>query len=379
MLAAMFSAAGYKTGLYTSPHLLDYRERIRINGRMIPSGDVVRLSASLKNEIEKNRATFFEATTAMAFQFFADSQVEMAIVETGLGGRLDATNVLRPVTTAITCVGLEHTDLLGDTLKKIASEKAGIIKKGIPCVSGVASRQAENVIRRVCLKQGSVFVSHRAARTAIKKSTLENIVIDVRTPQIELQDLRVSLAGDIQARNVAVALLTLHLACSRSSMHVSNDHIRDGLSRIQELSGLQARLSVLKRRPLILADTAHNPQAISILMKSLTQLGIRKVDLVFGVAKDKDYTSMVRAVRKLVRRVLVVSAKTDRALRGGQLEAEFKRNDVPAELAGTVAQGVKSALQSADKSIPILVTGSNFVVGEALAFLEGRKYLTINQ
>ncbi|MBI4429319.1 MAG: bifunctional folylpolyglutamate synthase/dihydrofolate synthase [Ignavibacteriales bacterium] len=379
MLAAVFTAAGYRTGLYTSPHLVDYRERIRIDGQPISPGDVVRLSATLKKHIEKNTATFFEATTAIAFQYFADSQVDMAIVETGLGGRLDATNVVQPVTTVITSVGLEHADILGKTLARIAREKAGIIKKGVPCISGVDSRNAERVLRETCRRQKAPFLSHHLIQTKVRHSSLNGLKIDVRTPYGEINDLQVSLPGEMQVKNVAAALLALQQTGSRFPLGLSEEHLRRGLSHIQEFSGIQGRLALVRKKPRVLADTAHNPQATAALAKSLSALGIKKVDLVFGVARDKDHVSMVRLLSKFTRWAIVVTAKTDRALDGTKLQREFQRNRVAVEYAGAVDRGVRLAMKRSRNGIPILITGSNFVVGEALAFMQGRKYLTINQ
>ncbi|HLF19988.1 MAG TPA: folylpolyglutamate synthase/dihydrofolate synthase family protein [Bacteroidota bacterium] len=379
MLAAIFSSAGYRTALYTSPHLVDFRERIRIDGKPISQRDVLRLTTLLKKEITKYQTTFFEATTAIAFQHFADSHTDIAIVEAGLGGRLDATNVVQPLATVITSVGLEHSELLGKTTVKIAKEKAGIVKKLVPCITGVDSLDVERVIREICRQRKAPFVSHRTCERRIRRSAIDGIVADFRMPQYELRELKVSLPGIIQAKNAAVALLTIQQVCSRNSFSISEDDIRCGFSKIQKLSGIEARLSVVKARPLMLADTAHNPQAIDALTRSLVGLGIKKVDLVFGVARDKDYVSMIGLISRITRRAMVVTPKTGRALVANDLEKEFRLKLISAENVGTVAQGVQRAMESAKNNTPILITGSNFVVGEALAFLTGKKYLTISQ
>ena len=153
MIAAIFTAAGYKTGLYTSPHLVSFNERIRINGKAISSQAVARLATAIHPEVKRNNCTFFEAVTAMAFKYFAESKVDIAVVETGLGGRLDATNILQPLVSVITTIGLEHTQILGASLEKIAFEKGGIIKKGVPCVTGVKSQKAVRVLSNICAKK----------------------------------------------------------------------------------------------------------------------------------------------------------------------------------------------------------------------------------
>ncbi len=378
MLAAMFTAAGYKTGLYTSPHLLDFRERIRINGKQISEANVTRLVRRLMGDAKKLRSTFFEVTTALAFQYFAEKKIDIAVVETGLGGRLDATNVITPLVSAITGIGLEHTEILGKTIEKITLEKAGIIKRNVPCVSGVDMPNARRILLDVCKNRGSTLVDSGAMKWKLRSSTLDGMVVDLRLRDCSIENLKIDLAGSFQVKNAVIAILAAQIAAKRMKTTLSEKNIRNGLSRVRRLTGFQGRLDVVKKHPLVIADVAHNPQAIQSLVGSLADAGFKKVDLVFGVLKDKDYASMIDALRTIVRKCYVVTPKTERARTGIELAEEFRFRFVHVSGVDSVSRGVQRAIESSD-STPIVITGSNFVVAEALAFLRGKKYLTINQ
>lgn len=377
MVASMFTAAGYKTGLFTSPHLIDYRERIRVNGVPISRSNCTRIACELRQEIVTRRCTFFEATTAIAFQHFAESDIDIAVVETGLGGRLDATNVLQPVASVITGVGLEHTEILGRTLGRIAQEKSGIIKRGVPCISGVYQPIPSRIIRERCTRMNATLSLTRSVSWRLKESNLHGSVVNFYHPTFVFKDLVISMAGAVQAANAATALLTVGKVSDR--FPITEEHMRTGLAHIQTLTGIRGRLQIVKNNPLVLADTAHNPQAMNALVQSLLGVGVRQIDLVFGVVKDKDYVSMVKAVKPLTRHAILVQPKTDRARSPEEVAAEFHRNHIGAQISRSVPEGVKRSIELAVKGCPIVITGSNFVVGEALAYLDGKKYLTINQ
>ncbi len=375
MLAAVFTAAGYRTGLYTSPHLVSFTERIRVNGKPIPRKDVVRLTNLIKGQVDKQRATYFEAVTAIAFKYFSDTKVDIAIIETGLGGRLDATNVLRPLISVITNVSFEHTEILGNTLEEIAWEKAGIIKPGIPCVTGISSaRPLRVVLERARTKRARVYTT-RAVELNVKKSTLDGLVIDANIGASTYRNLHVSLAGEHQAMNVKIVLRTLAVLREESEFHINERHLRNGLMNVQKLAGLQARLSVFHRDPQILGDVAHNPDSIRRLVESLRGLKIRNVFLVFGVVRDKDYRGMIQLLGPITRNAILTKPRTDRARSIEDLSLEFMRqkiNVVGTE--STVSRAVSSAITFSKKHIPILITGSHYTVGEALSFLRSRKF-----
>ncbi|MGB2867118.1 MAG: folylpolyglutamate synthase/dihydrofolate synthase family protein [Bacteroidota bacterium] len=378
MIAAALSAAGYKTGLYTSPHLVDYSERIQINGKPIQHRSIVRIVNHLWPEIHKHNSTFFEVSTALAFKYFADSKIDLAVVETGLGGRLDATNVLKPLVTVITTIGLEHREILGDTLAKIAREKAGIIKRGVPCFTGVDSAEVLAIIQRVAARNRAALHSFREARFKLRKSDLKGSLVDVRIPGSEFRGLRISLAGSFQIRNAILALRTLDEVRRTQKFNIPDRAIRSGFAAIQTHSGLRGRLSIVKNRPLVLVDVAHNRDAMRTLCRSLKELKLRRLRVVFGVMKDKDYRSMVRSLGTIATEVFVVEATTERSRLSSDIAAALEADGTRATLSGGVPDGVRMALDGASQ-VPVLVTGSHFVVGEALAFLEKKKYLTISQ
>ncbi len=378
MIAAIFTAAGYKTGLYTSPHLVSFNERIRVNGKEISSRAVSRLATAIYPEVNKNNFTFFETVTAMAFKYFAEAKVDIAIVETGLGGRLDATNILRPLVSVITTIGLEHTQILGANLEKIAFEKGGIIKKGVPCVIGVKSRKAVRVLSNICVEKKSRLVRINPNRIFIRHSSLYGLMTDFYIKREKIKNVRVSLAGEHQAMNALLAICAAEITAQRSDFKINNKAIREGLAHIQLLSGIQARLSIVRKNPLVLADVAHNPEAMLTLCESLKQLNLVKIHIVFGLMQDKNYLIIISALRQIAKSIYVVEARTERSRLAAELARVIRQEGLAVKEFHNVADGVSAALRQSDGT-PILITGSHFVVGEALAFLNNEKYLTINQ
>lgn len=378
MIAAIFTAAGYTTALYTSPHLISFNERIRINGSPIPSRIVARLATLLRKEVERNQNTFFEATTAIAFKYFAEKKVDIAIVETGLGGRLDATNVLRPIVSIITTLGLEHTQILGTRLEDIAYEKGGIIKRGIPCITGVRSRRAVRVLQEICNRKQTDLIRIDPKHVRIRRASLERTEADFFVSGRHLNRVKVSLAGRHQIQNALLALSAIARVIERGPFRIDQKAIRAGLGNIQKYSGLQGRLSVARRNPLVLIDVAHNSDAVHALCSSLRYLYPGKVNIVFGLMQDKDYKQIIKMLRNISHCVFVVEPRTERSRAAADLATEFRRSRIVAEEHTSVARGIAAALRK-PHNVPLLITGSHFVVGEALASFTKKKYLTINQ
>lgn len=378
LLASIFTAAGYKTGLYTSPHVVDFTERIRINGNAIARKDVVRHTSVLRPLVQRHRTTFFETVTAMAFRHFAEQKVDIAVIETGLGGRLDATNVVQPLVSVITNIGLEHTAILGRTIPKIAFEKAGIIKPNTPCLTGERSTEAFRVFRKVARKQKAPLIVVRNQQT-IMHASIRGTRCDLRIGTASYKHLTLALAGEHQIRNAALALATVDRLVRQGRFTISDKAIRAGLAHVEQFSGIQARLSVVLRKPLMIADVAHNPDAIKAMVSSLQKLRIRNVVLLFGVSKDKDYLTMIDYLKPIVDRVVVVAAQTERARSVEDLRQAWVRAGIPTFSADSVRSGLRCVRALARRGEPILVTGSHFVVGETLAMLRRKKYLTINQ
>jgi dihydrofolate synthase / folylpolyglutamate synthase len=378
MIAAVFTSAGYKTGLFTSPHLVNFNERLRIDGKPISSHAVARLASVIKPEVKRNTSTFFEAVTAMAFKHFAEAKVDIAVIETGLGGRLDATNVLRPLVSVITTIGLEHTYILGPKITDIAFEKGGIIKKGISCVTGTKSIDAVRLLKNICDQKKSQLIQVRPKNIHIKHFSLQGITCDFLVAGRKMKDVHISLTGGHQAMNAFVALNTIEEVIRRSDFKINEHSIRKGLANIRKYSGLQARLSIVRKNPLLLADVGHNPEAIKTLCLSLRQLHLGRVHIVFGLMQDKDYKQIVKILKTVAKTVFVVEARTDRTRRAAELAVELRRLKVPVEECTDVKSGIAEVLRRHD-GVPVLITGSHFIVGEAIAFLKKEKYLTINQ
>jgi len=368
MIAAILTASGYRTGLYTSPHLADFSERIRIDGKNISFDEIIQYTRTLRPIIDKQKATFFEATTAIAFRYFADQHVDVAVIETGLGGRLDATNVLTPMVSVITNIGLEHTQYLGDTIEKIACEKAGIIKPFTPCITGVSQKEVINVLDRFAQKnQANLIHARSKTKLRLHDHTLDGIGLDVMTESHAIRDIHISLAGDHQLDNVCVAATVISfLHRTEGFKKIKPQTIINGLSRIQQYTGFRGRLDVLQRSPLIIADAAHNEDGLGQLHNSLNLLVQGRCIVVFGVMKDKLYTAMIERLSQISQCAVAVSPKTERALEADRIVQEFHFHSKYAILGGSVAQGLKIASQEAFSRDYILVTGSHYVVGEAM-------------
>jgi dihydrofolate synthase/folylpolyglutamate synthase len=373
MLAAMLTSAGYRTGLYTSPHLVRFEERIRIDGKPISKAAVAKLTSRLRKPILKNHPTFFEATTALAFAHFADEEVDIAVVEAGLGGRLDSTNVIKPIVSIITNVGLDHTEILGDTVEKIAFEKAGIIKRGRPCITGVQDPGALAVIKRAAREKKSPLVVATDFSVKVRSSGLEGSSIDYKSKDVGLRNLKLSLPGRYQLNNLAVALSAVEVLKTSAGIDVPELALRAGLSNVQGLTGLAGRLTLLQEQPRVIADVAHNPDAVRNLVHSMRGFKIEKLVTVFGVLKDKDYLPMVRDLGGVSSEVIAVAPRSERARSASDVAAAFQREGNRVRAALSVEEGVKLALGLAGNRGAILITGSHYVVGEAMSLLARKR------
>jgi dihydrofolate synthase/folylpolyglutamate synthase len=370
LIAAVLTAAGYKTGLYTSPHLVHFTERIRVNGAVIPREAIIDYMRTLKPVIQKTKATFFEATTAIAFNYFRDAGVDIAVIETGLGGRLDATNVVRPLVSIITNIGLDHTEHLGTTLRAIAKEKGGIIKSGVPVLTGVRDAVILKELRRLARSKKSVLLeAQRLVRCEIRNRSLEGITLSLETDRWELRDLKVSLAGDHQAVNIQVAVAALQLLPSPYQRQLGCEKFRLGFSSVRKLTGLRGRLEVLQSQPPVILDVAHNPQGIAASTDSLRRILPGKWLIVFGVMKDKDYRGMLQVLCKHSRMIIGVRPDTPRALRSHEIIKFLHANRSKGTDGHSVENGMRIALNERRIGEPLVITGSHYVAGEVLKFL----------
>ncbi|PIU45374.1 MAG: bifunctional folylpolyglutamate synthase/dihydrofolate synthase [Ignavibacteriales bacterium CG07_land_8_20_14_0_80_59_12] len=385
VIAAIAQAAGYRVGLYTSPHLVDFRERIRVNGAPIPARRLSRCVAEVKPAVRVLKATFFEAATIVAFRYFAEEEVDIAVVETGLGGRLDATNVVSPALSVITHIALDHTDMLGGDLRSIAREKGGIIKPSVPVLIGDSPGGAERELERIARSRGSEFhcvreeVVLRATRPDRKRRSCCETVFDLGTVAAEYRGLRSGLRGGFQRGNTALAVRAVELLDGRATpagtrLKFSRAAVYRGVREAALLTGLRGRFEHhrLANGAGVIIDVAHNPDAIHTLIASLDELGFppKKRLLVFGVMKDKDYGSMIPLFAHSFGSLVAVAAKTERSLPASVVAELAREWGVESEEAASVAAGTRNATADLPPDGLLVVTGSHYVVGEAIPVLE---------
>lgn len=371
MISQALIAAGYKIGLFTSPHLHTLRERIRINGTMMPEADFAAIVTKLKPIVEKinnesiyGELTTFEILTAVVFAYFKNNQVDFQVLEVGLGGRLDATNVVKADVCVITSISLDHTEILGDTVAKIAAEKGGIIKPGCIVVIAPQVEEAAEAINRVCRQQRAKLIQVGKDITWLKTGGdlhQQNLTVQGKTGNY---DLTIPLLGDHQLENAATALAALEaLVCLGTKISAKN--IADGFSQVS----WPGRLQILSHEPMVVVDGAHNAYSMSKLVESIKSYFPKKRSLViFGTSCDKDITGMVRQIKTLKGNIIVTSSSHPRAASVSRLVEEFAKQGIKARVNENVSAALSEAMASAQTTGLILVTGSLFVVAEAIDY-----------
>ena len=367
IVASVLQQAGYRTGLFTSPHLQDFRERIRVDGEMIPKQKVVNFVDKHHDKMMELDLSFFEMTAALAFDYFAQSDVEVAVVETGLGGRLDATNIIVPVVSVITNIGLEHTDLLGDTLQKIAAEKAGIVKKSIPVVIGESDERYDSVIEQT------------AAANKSKTLYAERIfVCENQTPDAEGQlfklrrlrddrtyDIRLDLAGDYQRRNIVTAAATVDFLHEETPLTISRRAFIEGTRHAAANTTLAGRGQRLADAPLTICDTGHTAHGIAYVARQLEATPHKRLYCVIGFVRDKDLAHIL-PLRPRDAHYLFTAAQTHRAFPAAELAAKAAIYGLQGETVENVTAAVARARELATPDDMIFIGGSTYVVAEAL-------------
>ena len=341
MLASILQEAGYKVGLYTSPHLKDFRERISINGNTIGKKQVVNFIKKNKTFLLENKLSFFEMTVGMAFDYFAQKEVEIAIIEVGLGGRLDSTNIIMPEVSLITNIGMDHLDMLGDTLNKIASEKAGIIKANVPVV--------------ISEYQDEIAESFES----IAKSKNSKIIF---ADQVIDKNYKTSLQGNYQSKNIKGVVAVLK---ELKNFKVKNKHIKRGLKKVVQNTGLLGRWQILNKKPMIVCDTAHNKEGLTYVIQQLGQQRFNQLHIVMGFVKDKDLNVILPLFPKSASYYFC----RPNIMRGLEVDALVeKANDhgLLGEAYDSVHEALKAAKQHASKSDFIFVGGSTFTVAEVV-------------
>lgn len=368
LLASVLQAAGYKTGLYTSPHLKDFRERIRVNGKMIPKADVMSFVEAHKKQFEKIDLSFFEWTVGLAFDYFRKKKVDIAIIETGLGGRLDSTNVIMPEVSVITNISFDHMNLLGNTLEKIAKEKAGIIKAGIPVVVGETQSEITSVFisKAKAMKSPLLFADKRFAirKWDVSDVPSPHVVCDVGGNNGYRVTLRSSLIGDYQKKNFVTVIAVLD-ELRRLGWNVDELAMRKGFRDVIEATGLLGRWQVMGTSPLVIADTGHNEAGIREVLGQLKHTTFRKLHMVIGMVNDKDPGKVLELLPKKAQ-YYFCSFSLPRAMKAEELQEKAIKFKLEGEAFSTVKKAVKAARNQANKDDLIFIGGSNFVVAEAL-------------
>jgi dihydrofolate synthase/folylpolyglutamate synthase len=368
MLAAILQVAGYKTGLYTSPHLKDFRERIRINGAMISEQTVIDFVADHKSDFERIQPSFFEMTVALAFDVFAKEQVDIAIVEVGLGGRLDSTNVINPLLSIITNIGWDHMNLLGDTLQKIATEKAGIIKPSTPVIVGEYQPEVADVFINKAKQQnaGIVFASEDKSKVKIQNSKEHLDFLEVDAPQSPHPALyiQLDLAGTYQLHNVRTVLTSLD-ELRKQGFNITNEHITTALKQVKTLTGLHGRWEVLNRNPLTICDTGHNPEGITEVLKNIATINYDQLQFVIGMVNDKDISKVLSMLPKDAT-YYFCRPDIPRGLEAESIREKAAGFDLHGEAYGSVKAALQAAQANATDKDLVFVGGSTFVVAEVV-------------
>ena len=364
MLAAVYQSAGYRVGLYTSPHLKSFTERIRLNGLPISEETVAAFVTAHRSLIEAIEPSFFEVTVALAFDYFAQQGVDMAIIEVGLGGRLDSTNIITPEASVITNIGYDHTDILGDTLPLIAAEKAGIIKAGVPVIISETQPETESVFRKTALDQHApIYFADQTVR--VEDAGLIDGFRQVRVVDADGLPMQVQLdlPGRYQLRNLPGVLTTITVL--QLAWPVPVDAIRSGLLAVSMLTGLKGRFQTLQQNPTVIADTAHNQPGLLALLETINTFSYQTLRVVLGLVADKDRLNVLLTLpHKAV--YYFCQAQTPRSLLATDLQTEAAEVGRVGAAYPTVNDALDAALDDAASDDLILITGSNYTIAELI-------------
>lgn len=372
MLASIFQEAGYKTGLYTSPHLYDFRERIKVNGAMCSKAFVIDFTDRIKPFIEKVEPSFFEITVGMAFDYFASQKVDIAIIETGLGGRLDSTNVIEPELSLITNIGFDHMALLGNTLEAIAAEKAGIIKKETPVVIGEADASVKAVFQHKANQENApIYFATEWMQAKSFQNNWDTALFEFTQPLIHNLDaplfpknftVECDLPGKYQAKNL-MGVLVATQRLSTMGWRLTAPKILKALLKVQQNTGLMGRWEMIQKQPRVILDVAHNEHGMYALLEQLSSLHYPQLHIVTGMVKDKDINAVLNLLPKSARYYFTQS-HIPRALPYLELTAIAKEHGLTGTSFEEVNEALSAAIKNANQQDLVLVIGSIFLVAE---------------
>ena len=367
MLASVLQDSGYKTGLYTSPHLKDFRERIKINGKPVERDFVIDFTGRHRAIFKKLSPSFFEMTVAMAFDYFAKEEVDIAVIEVGMGGRLDSTNIITPVVSVITNIGMDHTEFLGSTLKLIAREKAGIIKQGVPVVIGELQEEIKEVfIETARLSQSEITFASDIYKCNFALQTFKSLqsMYIGKSGRLAYEKLETDLLGFYQQKNIITVLRTSDIL-NNSGLYINKKNIYSGLKDAGKKTGLLGRWHIIGANPLIVCDTAHNPEGISSVLKQVNATPRKKLHMVIGFVNDKN-TEQILSLFPADATYYFTQASIPRALHASELKKRALASGLNGKSFDNVADALDSAKRSAGENDLIFVGGSTFVVAEVI-------------
>ena len=365
-LASIFQECGYKTGLYTSPHLLDFRERIRINGQMIPEQNVIDFIGDNKEKFEEMQLSFFEMATGMAFDYFAKEKVDIAIIEVGLGGRLDSTNVINPELSIITNISLDHVAMLGNTLAEIAVEKAGIIKPNTPVVIGETQPETKDVfINKAKECNAPIFFADQIIDCdKIHIESLDYQKFDIwKNSELYIEAVEFPLLGYYQKKNLSTVICAIDIL--KEKFNIEQKNIINGLEFVVKNTNLMGRWQVLGRQPLVIADTGHNVGGIKEIVMQLSDMTFRKLHFVLGCVNDKDIDGILNLLPHYAE-YYFCKADIPRGLDANILADKALKVGLRGNVYESVQQAYNSALNNAHFDDVVFIGGSNFTVAEVI-------------
>lgn len=368
VLASVLQEAEYKTGLYTSPHLKDFRERIKINGQMIPEDEVVSFTKKHKKLFEELQPSFFEMTVAMAFDYFASEKVDFAVLETGMGGRLDSTNVSKPVVSVVTNIGHDHMQFLGDDVEKIAAEKAGIFKDGVPVVIGEKQSWVSEVFEKAAKEKNAslVYADEHVELKPIQRRDKTKQFYDVwYNNELYLENLASPLLANYQIKNLKTVIQVLELLINNKTIEIDRQSIAEGIESTLENTNLMGRWQILSTNPLTICDTGHNPEGLQAVLDQINQTQFNNLHFVFGMVNDKNPESILYL---LPNDATYYFCKPD--IPRGMDEEVLQQHGFKAGLRGSAYSSVREALNSAVNNAGaddlVFIGGSTFVVAEVV-------------
>ncbi len=372
MLASVLQSAGYKTGLYTSPHLVDFRERIRVNGKMIDKDFITAFVNDNKSLIREMNPSFFEMTVALAFLFFRHEKVDVAVIETGMGGRLDSTNIIRPEVSVITNIGYDHMQFLGDTLEKIAGEKAGIIKEKVPVVIGESAEMTDKVFsdKAAEMNAGIYFADKRYAAQKINEPGNGQLYNILKNNKTFIDALYTDLTGDFQAMNIVTVFQVIEIL--KDKMNITTESLTKGLGSVKSVTGLMGRWEVIRRGPLVICDTGHNYDGLKHTIAQLLRINSKTLHIIIGFVSDKDISGILSLFPARAR-YYFTRADIPRAMDQEMLMKKAADYSLKGDSYGTVYQAYLSALGYASEEDLIFIGGSTFIVADLLLSISDDK------